>query len=57
MNSWSGTVLGPQAEHWAVAPPAEKVLPAQGMQVPFDRPWPAVQPADSKGRGGSAELA
>jgi len=35
-----------------VAPPAEKVLPAQGMHVPFDRPWPAVQPVGSKGRAG-----
>ena len=46
-----------QAEHSALAPPAEKVLSVQLVQVPFDRPWPAVQPADSKGRGGSAELA
>jgi hypothetical protein len=45
-----------QAEHSALAPPAEKVLPVQLVHVPFDRPWPAVQPADSKGRAGRLRL-
>jgi hypothetical protein len=54
--SWLGTVLGPQEEHWALAPPAEKALPAQGMQVPFVRPYPAVQPAGGRGGQGVQAL-
>ena len=40
-----GTVPDLQEEHVALAPPAEKALPVQVMQVPFIRPEPAEQPA------------
>ena len=38
-----GMVPISQAAHRALAPPAETVLPVQGVQVPLSTPWPAGQ--------------
>ena len=53
-----GMVPISQAAHRALAPPAETVLPVQGMHMPITRPWPAGQlgPAVDKHTSLSSQL-